>query len=177
MALSSSVANVATSDSAVLVTSVEPRTEARSIQHTLGLEEILRSCDWVSVAFRSPRLLSVPTGNKATVVLLITPDMDKQPWTALGEFLKFLDYRVFLWQLHTHTLALPASLPINSCSVVALNKADAYGHLINRYNDLTIERAISLESDSEAEENASLDGTPLLIDSATWERVALALSL
>jgi hypothetical protein len=175
MALSSSIVDEPTTGVSSLTPSFTGRSEQSSIQHPLGLEEVLRACDWVSVAFRSPRLLSVPTGNKATVVLLITPDMDKQPWVALGEFLKFLDYRVFIWQLHTHTLALPPSLPIRSCSVIALDKANAYGELINRYNDLEIERAISLRDDSQ-DVHTSEEPAPILIDSATWERVATALN-
>lgn len=61
--------------------------------------EFVKPFDWVSMVFRFPKLLSLPKGHGEPIVLIPGYFTDEKTLCILGQFLKFLNYRVFQWDV------------------------------------------------------------------------------
>lgn len=64
-----------------------------------SFREFVKPIDWVSMVFRYPKLLSLPKGHGEPVVLVPGYFTDEKTLCILGQFLKFLNYRVFQWDV------------------------------------------------------------------------------
>ncbi|UTP72957.1 hypothetical protein NLG07_01600 [Alteromonas sp. LMIT006] len=90
-----------------------------------AFREFIKPIDWVSMVFRFPKLLSLPKGHGEPVVLVPGYFTDEKTLCVLGQFLKFLNYRVFQWDVKHNAQELSKDVALLEEHLVQLMQNNA----------------------------------------------------
>lgn len=123
-----------------------------------AFKEYVEPIDWVSAVFRFPKLLSLPKGHGEPVVLVPGYFTDKKTLCSLGQFLKFLNYKVFQWDVHhtaqnldkdltllqEHLLSLSEDESLPKITLIGYGLGGILCRAIAKHADMPIKQLITL---------------------------------